>query len=211
MLALPAAVVSLLGLAGCGGGGGFTPSVSIAFVTSPPSSVATGATAQIAATVSNDSSAAGVNWSITCGSSQCGTLSASHTASGVATTYTAPSAVPNPAEVTITATAVADGSQQVSGAVTITSSAPSGQPLADGTYIYHCTGQDQNGPTFVAGAFTVKKGAIVAGEQDFTDANNYATDNLNPATSSISRQGGNIQIVLDTQDPDVGVIWEWRR
>ena len=204
--ALLAAVVSLLGLAGCGGGGGsIAPPVSIAFGTAPPSSVITGASAQLAATVGNDSTAAGVNWSIKCGSSQCGSLSASHTTSGATTVYTAPSAVPSPAEVTITAIAVADASQQVSGSVTISSSTPAGAPLADGTYIYHYTGQDQNGPDFVAGAFTVKNGAITAGEQDFADPNNAATDTLKPTTSSISRQGGNIQIVLDTQDANIGV------
>jgi hypothetical protein len=121
------------------------------------------------------------------------------------TVYTAATAVPSPADVTITATAVADTTQQVSGTVTITAAPPTAAALADGTYIYHFSGQDQDGADFVAGAFTVQNGAIVAGEQDFTDANSIATDTLNPSTSSISRQGGNIQIVLDTKDPDVGV------
>jgi hypothetical protein len=204
---LPITVVSALGLAGCGGNGGGTivPAVAIAFAAAPPSSVLTMATAQIAATVSNDRTAAGVNWTIKCGSSQCGSLSASHTASGAQTVYTAPAAVPTPAEVTITATAAADTTQQVSGTVTIDAAPPTAAALADGTYVYHFSGQDSDGADFVAGAFSVQNGAIVAGEQDFTDANSTATDVLNPSTSSISRQGGNIQIVLDTQDPDVGV------
>ena len=204
---LPVTVVSALGLAGCGGGGGgnIAPAVNIAFATAPPSSVLTNAAAQLAATVSNDSTAAGVNWTIKCGSSQCGTLSAAHTASGAQTVYTAPATVPAPAEVTITATAAADATQQVSGTVTVNAAPPTAAALADGTYIYHFSGQDEDGADFVAGAFTVQNGAIIAGEQDFTDTDSTATDTLNPSTSSISRQGGNIQIVLDTKDPGVGV------
>lgn len=75
------------------------------------------------ATVVNDSANAGVNWSITqngTACSTCGTVLPSSTLSGVATTYTAPGAVPNPATVTVTATSVTDTTKSQSATVTVT-------------------------------------------------------------------------------------------
>src|SRR5438132_14310658 len=79
---------------------------------SPSASVSVKATQQFTATVTNDPSNKGVNWTLTqsgtpC-SPGCGTMSPASTASGVAMTYTAPSAVPSPAQVTVTAISAAD-------------------------------------------------------------------------------------------------------
>src|SRR5580704_8373648 len=54
------------GLAGCGGAGGGsnTPAITVAFVSEPPSSMATSGTASIAATVGNDAAGRGVTWSV---------------------------------------------------------------------------------------------------------------------------------------------------
>ena len=60
----------------------------------------------LTAIVGNDPAAAGVDWSLTCGASSCGTLNASgkaHTASGTPVTYVGPSAIPPGGTVTITA------------------------------------------------------------------------------------------------------------
>jgi hypothetical protein len=204
---LPLTVASVLVLAGCGGGGGGSnaPTISVAFSGNPPSAVITNSATQIAAVVNGDSTHAGAKWSVTCGSSQCGAVSPATTTSGGNTTYTAPTAVPNAAIVTITATSVADPTKSVATTITINASQPAGPILSDGNYVYHYSGQDKKGLYFVAGVFTIKGGAIAAGEQDFTDAAYYATEMLNAANSSLSRVGGNIQIVLDTGDNYIGV------
>jgi hypothetical protein len=76
-------------------------------ITTSPSSLAEGAAATLRATVTGDSTNAGVDWTMSCGSSAagaCGTLSTQHTASAASTIYTAPSAIPPSNPVTIVAT-----------------------------------------------------------------------------------------------------------
>src|SRR5579859_1323929 len=97
------------------------PAISVAFVGTPPSLVQAGVTTQLTALVSNDSSNAGVDWSVTCGGAgACGSFSPTHTASGSATTYTAPATVPSGNTVTISATSTADKTKLVPVTVTIT-------------------------------------------------------------------------------------------
>src|SRR5207249_5784645 len=86
--------------------------------------VSVNATQQFTATVTNDPSNKGVNWTLTqsgtpC-SPGCGTISPVHTASGAATTYTAPSVVPANPNVTIVATSVANTAVSATAAVTVT-------------------------------------------------------------------------------------------
>jgi hypothetical protein len=69
-----------------------------------PTSLPINGTLPITATVTNDSSNGGVTWSCT-PAATCGSFSATKTASGTATTYTAPGTVPS-GTVVITATAV---------------------------------------------------------------------------------------------------------
>lgn len=169
---------------------------------SPPSSVAATKTAALTATVSNDSANAGVTWSVTCGSAQCGSFNPASTPSGTASTYSAPAAPPAPATVTVTATSVSDTSKSASASITITAAPP---VLADGNYVFHVAGEDGTSPYFVAGAFTVQNGTISAGEQDMTDDNITANDQLVASGSSLSIVSGNIQIVLNTGDNTIGV------
>jgi hypothetical protein len=91
------------------------PAISVAL--NPTTASLSGSGVQVfAANVANDSSNAGVSWSIGTGA---GTLSASST-NGV--TYTAPSSISSVATVTLTATSMADAS--VSSAATITLNPP---------------------------------------------------------------------------------------
>ncbi len=79
-------------------------------------------TSLFTATVQNDSQNKGVTWSISgagCSGAACGNVLPTSTASGVATTYTAPVSVPNPATVTLTATSVADPTQFASATITV--------------------------------------------------------------------------------------------
>jgi hypothetical protein len=179
------------------------PPISVSFVTQPPSSMVISTTSSLAATVDNDAKNGGVNWTATCGSAQCGSFNPTATGSGSSTVYTAPSAVPTPAAVTVTATSVTDSTKSVSATITIAATAP--PVIADGTYVYHLSGQDNNLNYYVVGAFTIKNGVISGGEQDFTDANNFGNDQLVPAGSSITATTGNIQLVFATADSDIGV------
>ena len=93
--------------------------ISIAFAPAPPSTLPRSGTASLKAVVENDSALGGVEWSVSCGSSACGSLSANETASGAATTYTAPSVVPVAGFVTITAVSVTDPTKSVSADIEI--------------------------------------------------------------------------------------------
>ena len=180
------------------------PPISVAFNPAPPTSLPAGTTTPLTAVVSNDSKSAGVTWTVTCGSSgACGSFSPTSTASGTATTYTAPAAIPTGNTVAVTATSVTDPTKSQSATITI------GAPpaiLANGTYVYHFSGWDSTGPSFFVGAFTVAGGVITGGEQDFSDATTVdPAQPLLPAQCSLSTVGGNIQIVLATADTSLGV------
>jgi hypothetical protein len=180
-----------------------SPAIAVTFNPQPPTSLAAGATTSLTAVVTNDSKNAGVNWTVTCASSPCGSFSPTSTLSGVATTYTAPAAVPTGNTVTVIATSVTDTTKSVSATITIGAPPPI---IADGTYVFHFSGQDATGPYFVVGAFNVKGGVITAGEQDFGDFSTYSNaDALVPAQCSLTKAGGNIQIVLATANTAIGV------
>src|SRR3984957_8692187 len=176
-----------------------TAPITVSLTPAPPASLAGGASANLTAVVANDSANAGVTWAVTCGSTQCGSFSPSATPSGTATSYTAPAAPPTPATVTVTATSVADTTKSASASISITAPPP---VLADGNYVYHFAGEDGNGPYFVAGAFTVHSGVISGGEQDLMDGSS-SNDTIVASGSSLSLANGNIQIVLNTQNPNL--------
>lgn len=84
-----------------------SPVISVAMTRTVPTSLAESKTATLAATVTGDSTNAGVDWTATCGSSAsgaCGTFNPGTTNSGSTTTYTAPTSLPPTNPVTITAT-----------------------------------------------------------------------------------------------------------
>jgi hypothetical protein len=89
--------------------------LTISISTPPPSSLEMNATAQIAATVANDSANKGVDWSCTPVGS-CGTFTPAHTASGANTSYQAPNTA---GTVTITAASTTNPSVTKSATVTI--------------------------------------------------------------------------------------------
>ncbi len=100
--------------------GGSTP-LSVAIAAQPASSVQVNKTTTVMATVTNDSSNAGVDWTMACGGSGCGTITA-HTASGAAATFTAPASVPSGA-VVITAKSTTDATKSANAnSITITGS-----------------------------------------------------------------------------------------
>ena len=204
MSALLAITVAGTGLVACGGGGGgTTPPISVAFSAPLPGNLSISSTASLAAIVSNDPSLAGVTWTASCAATDCGSFNPASSSSNTPTIYTPPASLPNPASVTITATSVADHSKSASGAITLT--APAAPLLSDGTYVFHVAGIDGNGAYFLAGAFKVAAGVIVSGEQDFSDPNLGSNDPIVASGSGLRAAGGNIQIILATNNSAVGI------
>ncbi|HXN51157.1 MAG TPA: hypothetical protein VN943_04410 [Candidatus Acidoferrum sp.] len=143
------------------------PPISVAITTAPPASMHTNDTTSVTATVSNDPANKGVTWSCA-PSASCGSFTPTQTASGTATTYTAPAAVPPGGSVTVTATAVSDVTQTASATVAITVIGSSAS--LTGQYAFLVTGQDSLGSYAIAGSLTFDgKGNITAGEQDLTN------------------------------------------
>ena len=152
--------------------------VTIAFKPAPPASVAINATATLTAVVTNDPSNSGVDWSLECAlpatgtSSPCGSLSASHTASGTPVTYTPPTTFPGSSlPVTILAFATAAHTQNVVAGLVVTGFAA----MLKGTYVLQAQGMDSGfNPYQFAGVVVLDgKGNIASGEQilNFFDPN----------------------------------------
>jgi hypothetical protein len=189
-----------------------TPAISVTLTTPPPTSLAPSGTANMTATVNNDSMGGGVNWSCsptpTCGASN---FSVASTASGSPVTFTAPSTTGN---VVITATAVDSSSATATATVTVTTAA-SGTLNTGAIYVFSASGVDNNGSYSVAGAFTVgANGTITGGEQDFIDVDPTTTNSARAIHDSISSIGSgyatnpsdsNLLITLNTGDNSIGV------
>jgi len=97
-------------------------SVAIVGSTPPPFTLPISGTLSLTGTLSNDYTVGGgsISWSLSCQSSDCGTLSATKTITGTAITYTAPAAVPTGNTVTVTATSVTDPAVSDNIVITIT-------------------------------------------------------------------------------------------
>lgn len=171
------AMAASITFAGCGGNGSVQnpppppPSqLSIAFQAQPGSSIPVSSSENVTAVVSNDPTNSGVDWTLTCQSDPnnqnglCGSISPLHTASGSATTYTAPTAISiNSTVVEIVAFATDDKNHNVDAPITITSF-DSG---LSGTFVLQLNGVDGGfNPYQFAGVVTLDgNGGISTGEQ----------------------------------------------
>ena len=172
----------------------------------PTGSIVQGASAPLVATVNNDPANSGVDWTVSCGSlGACGTFLPAHTASGAATTFTAPSAPPAGNSVTITATSTADPSQNVMETVTVTAGVPSNSLLLGRFVILLTSKNSSNGPYALGGVISGDgTGNITSGNVDVADASGNAASSalvpiLSPSTYSIGPDGrGQIQLLLST-------------
>jgi hypothetical protein len=169
-------------------------------------SIVKDATAPLIATVTADSSDAGVDWTVTCGSAgACGSFAPAHTASGTATTFTAPAAVPTGNTVTVTATSTADTSKSASETITVTAGV---QPnsLLSGQFVFSLHANNSgNGPYAMGGVITGDgAGTITKGNFDLADASGNASPAsavsvLAPSTYSLGSDGrGQIQLTINT-------------
>jgi len=94
------------------------PAITVDTEPSSTNVVAT-TTQQFTATVGNDPANQGVTWTVSCSPAPCGSVAPTSTASGAATTYTAPALSPNNLTVTVTATSVTDPTKAGSATVTV--------------------------------------------------------------------------------------------
>lgn len=122
--------------------------------TVPSNSIVINHSAALAATVSNDPSNAGVDWSVTCGSGagNCGSFSPTHTASAAATTYTAPAAVPPGGTVTITAASTGSPNQTAAYTLTVTAGVPP-DSLLSGPFVMLLTASNSSSGAFALGGY----------------------------------------------------------
>ena len=179
--------------------------VTIAFQPEPSGSLAVGFSENLTAVVSNDPSNYGVDWSLTCqgGAGTCGSLSSPHTASGNATTYTAPSTISaDSMSVEIVALATADPYKNVIAPITISSFDNS---LKAGTYVLQAQGVDSSfNPYQIAGAIVLDgKGNITSGEQTA----NYPSGSLSDANltgSYFVGSDGRGMLTINTNDSSIG-------
>jgi hypothetical protein len=214
------AAATIAFLAGCGGGSTANvqnpppppPSnLSIAFQPEPGGTLAVSFTENLTAVVTNDAQNLGVDWSLTCPNPQnipslCGSLSALHTASGTATTFTAPSAFfANSMDVEIVAYAAANHNTNTVAPILITSFTSG---LQAGNYVLQAQGVDSSlSPYQIAAAITLDgQGNVTGGEQT---ANYAATgslsDKINPAGSNyFIGSDGRGSITLQTGDNKIG-------
>src|SRR4029077_7131676 len=97
------------------------PGITVTVAAPSATPLKVNATAQVTATATGDSAAKGVTWTVSCAIAACGSVSPTTTASGVATTYTAPSTPPaGNSTVTIAAASVTNSAATGSTTVTIT-------------------------------------------------------------------------------------------
>ncbi len=183
--------------------------VSISYSSPPPGSLQTGAQASVIATVSNDTTNAGVDWSVTCGtgSTSCGSFSLSHTVSGGATTFTAPLTSPSDGEVTITATATATekSSSPATAVATVTINGAGRAGLLLGQYAFSLSGTDSRGFYAVAGSVILDgNGNVTSGEQDFADTASVHPTSTLTGSYEVGNDGRGTMTLTST-DTTVGV------
>jgi Bacterial Ig-like domain (group 2) len=165
-------IVSLVFLAGCGGGTSQSPtnqpppSSQPTAVTVSPSSgtVQAGGEQQFTATVSPSGANQAVTWTMSgpgCTGASCGIVDATGK-------YTAPSDVPNPPTVMVTARSVADLTKADTASVTITGTATSpNNTKLSGQYAFLLSGFNSARPMSVVGSFTADgNGNLIAGNAD---------------------------------------------
>ncbi|MGC1684476.1 MAG: hypothetical protein WA734_02540 [Candidatus Acidiferrales bacterium] len=157
----------------------------ITITTAPPANLEINRSAPVAATVSNDSTNAGVDWTCT-PTGSCGNFSPAHTASGASTVYSAPATA---GAVTITADATAMSSVTASASVTVNAIATASS--LTGTYTFYANGWDAAAaPISVAGSVILDgAGNITGGEQDYFDLNTgniFTADPITATTGSVT-------------------------
>jgi hypothetical protein len=168
--------------------------ITVAFFGAPPASVVVSSQVQLRAQITNDVSANPmVNWSVSCGQPDCGTLAPPSTPDEEPATFTAPASIPPGNTVTVTATSVTDPTKSASANIVIMAAGPT---LADGTYVF----QQSSSAQILTGVIVAKSGAITGGEQDsiLNDSDNAPYSYFQTITggSYANTADGNVQLSI---------------
>jgi hypothetical protein len=159
------------------------PVITVAITTAPPASLTVNGTASIAATVTNDTANAGVDWSCT-PTATCGTFVPAHTASTVATVFTASATAG-----AIVITAASTTTPTITATADVTVNAATVAMGLVGPYTYQMNGFDSVAPYSVVGTVVLDgNGNITGGEQDsfnLGDGTILTTDAIQPATGAV--------------------------
>ncbi len=170
-------------------------------LTNAPSILTINQSVTLTASVGNDSSDAGVDWS--CAGGDCGTFAPAHTASGASTAYTAPA---SPGSVTVTATATGDSSAKAS--ITITIVPIGSNAMLNGAYVFSVQGVNGSGSYAAVGTILADgDGHITGGRQDYADESLQAGPDALTGAYAIGPDGrGSITLDVDnTSLPQHGV------
>jgi hypothetical protein len=176
-------VNSIENLLGLGGG-----KKSVTVVVAPKTqSVAVATTQQFTVTVAGSFNMA-VAWSIggtNCSTQDCGSVSA-------AGLYTAPTTLPNPALVAVTATADANSADFGTAAVTIIAAPAPASAMLRGTYTFLLSGSDVEGPLSIGGIFEADgSGRLLNGELRLCRSESHCSDQaFAGATASTDANNG---------------------
>lgn len=124
LLIILVSALCLFEVCGCGGGSDPTTAPPVVSVSLTPSSAQTldaNQSDSLTATVNNDFSNQGVNWTVACpaGVSACGAMTQAKTLSGAANQFLAPATVSAAISLTVTATSVSDSTKSASVQVTV--------------------------------------------------------------------------------------------
>ncbi|MGA2531722.1 MAG: hypothetical protein ABSG19_01660 [Candidatus Aminicenantales bacterium] len=191
-IALSAAVaVAIIPFSACGKGA--QASISIRLINAP-ATLTINQTVSLTATVGDDSSNSGVDWSCS-GSGGCGTFNPTHTASGGTTVFTAPA---SPGAVTITAAATASRNVKATAVISIV---PIGSnSMLNGRYVFSVGGVDTSGSYTASGTIIADgSGNITGGEQDYADESIQAGPDAVTGSYSIGPDGRG-SITLDVSN-----------
>jgi hypothetical protein len=157
--------------------------ITVAITTAPPASLTVNGTASIAATVTNDTANAGVDWSCT-PTATCGTFTPAHTASAAATVFTASATAG-----AIVISAASTTTPTITATADVTVNAATVAMGLVGPYTYYMNGVDSVSPYSVVGTVVLDgNGNITGGEQDsfnLGDGTIFTTDAIQPATGAV--------------------------
>lgn len=188
-------IVGAIILPACSGPSHNPISVTITSPASPPT-IQAGQTANITASVANDSASKGVTWALT----GAGSLSAQMSTS---VTYNAPPSVGSNTTVTVTATSVSDNTKSASINITVTPVSANNNSELNGQYAFLVSGfDDASGEQFAyIGSFTANgSGGITTGIEDenlpsgavagIAVQGSYTLGNDNRGTITLANAGG---------------------
>src|SRR6202050_1447998 len=174
-----------------------SPAITLS-VSPANATVATSATAQFPATLTNDTANAGVTWTLSglgCAGGGCGSVSPAATLTGVATTYTAPGYVPS-STVTLTARSISDPTKISIATILVTAAQGNALPALarnnwlSGNYIFVFHGFNASGAISYGGILDFNgSGQITSGVEDVVTTAGASTNLPVTGAYSMSSEG----------------------